>query len=59
MDQVSAIIGFFKGWACQLRIDFIRSGGGNREKPQRGGRRKENMSREEEALFLALVSLGL
>jgi hypothetical protein len=54
MDQVAAIIGVSKGWACQLRIDFIRSGGfGNQEKPQRGGRRRENMSREEEALFLA------
>ena len=54
MDQVAAIIGVSKGWACQLRIDFIRSGGfGNRDKPQRGGRRRENMTREEEARFLA------
>jgi transposase len=54
MEQVAAIIGVSKGWACQLRIDFIRSGGfDNREKPQRGGRRRENMSKEEEAKFLA------
>ncbi len=54
MEQVAAIIGVSKGWACQLRIDFIRSGGfENRDKPQRGGRRRENLSREEEALFLA------
>jgi len=54
MDQVAAIIGVSKGWACQLRIDFIRSGGfGNRDKPQRGGRRRENMTREEETRFLA------
>ena len=54
MEQVAAIIGVSKGWACQLRIEFIRSGGfENRDKPQRGGRRRENLSREEEALFLA------
>lgn len=54
MDQVAAIIGVSKGWACQLRIDFIRSGGfGNRDKSQRGGRRRENMTREEETRFLA------
>lgn len=54
MEQVAAIIGVSKGWACQLRIGFIRSGGfDNQEKPQRGGRRRENMSKEEEAKFLA------
>lgn len=54
MDQVAAIIGVSKGWACQLRIDFIRSGGfDNRDQPQRGGRRRENMTKEEEARFLA------
>ena len=54
IGQVAAIIGVSKGWACQLRIDFIRSGGlENRDKPQRGGRRRENLSREVEALFLA------
>jgi len=54
MEQVAAVIGVSKGWACQLRIDFIRSGDfENRKKPQRGGRRRENMSKEEESLFLA------
>lgn len=54
MDQVAMVIGVSKGWACQLRIEFIRSGGFvNRDKPQRGGRRRENMSQQEESLFLA------
>ena len=54
MEQVAAIIGVSKGWACRLRINFIRSGGfESRDKPQRGGRRRENMSKEEEVLFLA------
>ena len=54
MDQVAAIIGVSKGWACQLRRQFIRSGGTSIENNrQRGGRRRENMSREEEFAFLA------
>jgi len=54
MEQVAAVTGISKGWACQLRNRFIRSKGmvaaGER---QRGGRRRENMSREEETVFLA------
>ena len=54
MDQVAATLGISKGWACQLRMRFIRSGGLPAEtKPKRGGRRRENMSKEEEAAFLA------
>lgn len=54
MDQVAAIIGVSKGWACQLRARFIRSGGVRaEEKKQRGGRRRENLSKESEAAFLA------
>jgi len=54
MDQVASIIGVSKGWACQLRRRFIRSGGRSIESnSQRGGRRRENMSREEELAFLA------
>jgi transposase len=54
MDQVAASIGVSKGWACQLRRQFIVSGGTSAEKKrQRGGRRRENMSREEEIAFLA------
>lgn len=54
MEQVSAILGVSRGWACQLRMEFIRSGGIDfKKKRQRGGRRRENMSKEEEEAFLA------
>jgi hypothetical protein len=42
------------GWACQLRMCFIRNGGMRETgKSTRGGRRRENLSREEEVAFLA------
>jgi len=54
MEQVAALIGVSRGWACQLRMRFIRSVATQAEtKRQRGGRRRENMSKEEEAAFLA------
>ena len=54
MDQVAAALGISKGWACQLRMRFIQAGGLPAEtKPKRGGRRRENMSKEEETAFLA------
>jgi transposase len=54
MEQVAGIIGVSRGWACQLRIQFIRSGSTKAErKRQQGGRRRENMSRQEEEAFLA------
>lgn len=53
MEEVAAVIGVSRGWACQLRTRFIRSGGLPEKKRQRGGRRRENMSKEEEAIFLA------
>ncbi len=54
MDEVATIIGVSKGWACQLRRQFIRSGGTSfKDNRRRGGRRRENMSREEELAFLA------
>ena len=54
ITQVAAVIGTSRGWACQLRRRFIR----HAEKPEqvvlkRGGRRRENMSIEEEKAFLA------
>lgn len=52
MEQVAAIIGVSPGWANRLRTQFIRAGGKN-ERKSRGGRRRENMTREEEAAFLA------
>ena len=54
IDQVAAALGISKGWACQLRRRFIKAGGLPAEsKPKRGGRHRENMSKEEEAAFLA------
>ena len=54
IDQVAAVLGISKGWACQLRRRFIKTGGLPAEtKPKRGGRHRENMSKEEEAAFLA------
>lgn len=54
MEQVAAVTGISKGWACQLRTRFIRSGGTvPSAERKRGGRRRENMSKEEESVFLA------
>ena len=54
MDQVAAALGISKGWACKLRMRFIHAGSFPAEtKPKRGGRRWENMSKEEKAAFLA------
>ena len=54
MEQTAAAIGVSVGWACQLRTRFIRDGGQpDPGRPTRGGRRRENLSREEEAAFLA------
>ena len=54
MDQVASILGVSKSWACKLRTRFIRSGGKQDvAKPKRGGRHRANLSKEEEAAFLA------
>jgi transposase len=53
MEHTGAIIGVSKGWASHLRAEFIRTKGADRKKRLRGGRRRENMSLEEEAAFLA------
>ncbi len=53
MERTAAIIGVSKGWASQLRTQFIRAGGQRADKKRlRGGRRRENMSYEEEVTFL-------
>ena len=52
IKQVAAIIGTSRGWACQLRTRFIRNVG-KPLPPKRGGRRRENMSIEDETAFLA------
>ena len=54
MEQTARAIGVSTGWACQLRNRFLHDGGISREgKPLRGGRRRANMSLEEEEAFLA------
>jgi transposase len=54
IKQVAAVTGISRGWACQLRTRFIRNGGKPDDTtPKRGGRRRENLNREEEAAFLA------
>ncbi|MDR2819303.1 MAG: winged helix-turn-helix domain-containing protein [Desulfovibrio sp.] len=54
LEQVASVLGVSRGWACQLRTQFIRAGGlHSDEDPKRGGRRRENMSKEEERAFLA------
>lgn len=56
IEQTARAIGVSTGWACQLRNRFIREGGiaiPREDKPLRGGRRRENMSLEEEEAFLA------
>lgn len=54
MDQVGAILGISRGWACKLRRRFIQSvGKPQTPKQKRGGRRRENMTLEDEVEFLA------
>jgi transposase len=54
IEQVAAVTGISRGWACQLRTRFIRNAGKSAAmEPKRGGRRRENMSIEEEQAFLA------
>ena len=54
MDQVAAVLGISKSWACKSRMRFIRSGEHPvTPKPARGGRHRQNMSKEEEVAFLA------
>ena len=54
LEQTAQAIGVSVGWACQLRTRFVRAGGVLGEsRAMRGGRRRENMTRDEEAAFLA------
>ncbi len=53
LEHTGAIIGVSKGWASHLRAEFIRAKGvWVHRKKLRGGRRRENMSFEEEVAFL-------
>lgn len=53
MPPTAQAIGVSAGWACRLRRRFARIAKGKEaRKPPRGGRRRENLSREEEEAFL-------
>jgi transposase len=52
LERTANIMGVSTGYASRLRSEFIRCGGMKTEKRPHGGRRRENMSREEEAAFL-------
>lgn len=54
LNQTANAIGVSKGWASQLRNRFIQEGNvSDLDKPLRGGRRRANMSIEEEGAFLS------
>jgi transposase len=52
LEHTARIIGVSAGYAGRLRAAFIRHGGVKKLKPH-GGRRRENMTKKEEADFLA------
>ena len=54
LEQTARAIGVSVGWACQLRTRFVRGEGVPGYGSSRpGGRRRENLTREGEAAFLA------
>jgi transposase len=53
LEKTAEAIGVSPGWACQLRNRFIKEGKVfEADKALRGGRRRENMTIEEEREFL-------
>ena len=53
LEKTAQVLGVSVGWACQLRRRFVRTGGiceGGRGR--KGGRHHENMTIEEERIFL-------
>lgn len=54
IEQTAEALGVSRGWACQLRGRFVKIERGEMTPmAPRGGRRRENLTREEEAAFLA------
>lgn len=54
IEQTAEALGVSRGWTCQLRGRFAKIARGELiPKAGRGGRRRENLTREEEAAFLA------
>jgi transposase len=53
IEQTAEALGVSRGWACQLRGRFAKIERGEMApKAPRGGRQRENLTREEEAAFL-------
>lgn len=53
LEQTAQALGVSKGWACQLRRRFIKADGEiDANRPRPGGRRRENLTREQEVEFL-------
>lgn len=54
LEQTAIALGVSVGWVCRLRRQFIQKVSDNKEgfKKQHGGRRRENMTLQEEKLFL-------
>jgi transposase len=53
LEQISSITGISKNWVNQLRNEFIHASGIVQNDKSHGGRRRENMSPADEAMFLA------
>jgi transposase len=53
LTQTAQAIGVSVGWACRLRRRFVHTGRALDAGPARGGRHRQNMTREQEAAFLA------
>ena len=54
LADTAQVIGVSPGWACQLRRRFIRGQiAGGADAPTAGGRKRQNMSAQEEREFLA------
>jgi transposase len=54
LPQTAQAIGVSVGWACRLRRGFAQLAKGElTPKQRRGGRRRENLTRQQEAQFLA------
>ena len=54
LADTAQVIGVSKGWACQLRREFMRGHkAGDPQTPVAGGRKRQNMSVSQEQEFLA------
>ena len=54
LADTARVIGVSPGWACQLRRRFMQGRiAGSRDAPMAGGRKRQNMTEQEEREFLA------